>query len=172
MRTRVTTAALSAMLVLALAGCTTPEPPEPTPTPAFASEEEAFAAAEATYRAYVDALNQLHAGADATPAPTDYLIGTALEAELVTQRTLEEMHRSLVGTAVVASFTATSLSTDHTEIEAVVCLDVSDSRVIDADGDDVTPSERPSVLALEIGFVQTGGELAVASSKVADHQTC
>src|SRR6188768_3952981 len=34
-------------------------PPDPEPTPLFSSEEEAFAAAEATYRAYVDALNQV-----------------------------------------------------------------------------------------------------------------
>ena len=61
MRTRVTAAALGALLMLTLAGCTTPEPTDPTPTPtsAFASEEEAFAAAEATYRAYVDALNEV-----------------------------------------------------------------------------------------------------------------
>ena len=51
---------IAAMLAVgALAGCG-PTDPTPTPTPTgFASEAEAFAAAEATYRAYVDALNQV-----------------------------------------------------------------------------------------------------------------
>ncbi len=53
----------AAALVLALAlGMTTACQPEPAPSPSapvFANEEEAFAAAEETYRAYVDALNQV-----------------------------------------------------------------------------------------------------------------
>ena len=53
----------AAAIVLALAlGLTTACQPEPSPSPsapAFANEEEAFAAAEETYRAYVDALNQV-----------------------------------------------------------------------------------------------------------------
>ena len=53
----------AAALVLALAlGMTTACQPEPAPSPSapvFATEDEAFAAAEETYRGYVDALNQL-----------------------------------------------------------------------------------------------------------------
>ena len=53
----------AATLALALAlGMTTACQPEPAPSPSapvFANEEEAFAAAEETYRAYVDALNQV-----------------------------------------------------------------------------------------------------------------
>ncbi|MET0860918.1 MAG: hypothetical protein ABW091_07810, partial [Microbacterium sp.] len=52
---------LSVALVLAsaaLSGCTPQPAPTPTPT-GFATEDEAFAAAEETYRAYVDALNQV-----------------------------------------------------------------------------------------------------------------
>ena len=55
--------AAAAAIVLALAlGMTTACQPEPAPSPSgpvFANEEEAFAAAEETYRAYVDALNQV-----------------------------------------------------------------------------------------------------------------
>ena len=47
-----------ALAVCVMTGCQ-PEP-EPSPSaPAFATEEEAFAAAEETYREYVDALNQV-----------------------------------------------------------------------------------------------------------------
>ena len=46
--------------ILLLAGCA-PTPPGPSPEPSvvFMTDDEAFAAAEATYRAYVDALNQV-----------------------------------------------------------------------------------------------------------------
>lgn len=57
-------ALLGALLAGALTACT-PEP-EPTPTPPFATEAEAFAAAEATYRAYVDALNAVDLSDPAT----------------------------------------------------------------------------------------------------------
>ncbi len=47
-----------AMVVPLATGCQPDPAPSPT-GPAFATEEEAFAAAEETYRAYVDALNQV-----------------------------------------------------------------------------------------------------------------
>ena len=50
-------AAVLACVLITTTGCFAQ--PDPEPTPLFSSEEEAFAAAEATYRAYVDALNQV-----------------------------------------------------------------------------------------------------------------
>ena len=167
-----TAAVLSGMLVLGLAGCTQPEPAEPTPTPAFSSDEEAFAAAEKTYRAYVDALNARHANAAATPPPTDFLIGQALESELETQRVLAEQKRSIVGDAKMTRFAGTDFANDLGAVTAVACLDVSSSRVVDSEGTDVTPSDRPPVLALELVFVPIGAGLAVSESAVADDQTC
>ena len=160
------------MLVLGLAGCGTPEPAEPTPTPAFSSEAEAFAAAEETYRAYVEALNSRHADPSARPAPTDYLIGEALESELDTERLLSEGGRAIVGPAEIAGFTGAESSSDFTEISAVICLDVSKSRVIDESGADVTPADRPDVLALDVEFVFIDSAFAIAASNVADEQTC
>ncbi|HOQ22628.1 MAG TPA: hypothetical protein PLN62_09415, partial [Microbacterium sp.] len=59
----------AALLALALVTGCAPEP-APTPTPTgFASDDEAFAAAEATYRAYVDALNAVDLSDPATFEP-------------------------------------------------------------------------------------------------------
>ena len=59
MISRVVAATLALALVVGLATGCQPEP-SPSPSgPAFANEEAAFAAAEETYRAYVDALNQV-----------------------------------------------------------------------------------------------------------------
>jgi len=165
-------AALCALLALTIAGCTTPAPPVPTPTPAFATEEEAFAAAEATYRAYVDALNARHADPAASPAPTEFLVGKALESELDTQRTLAEQNRSVVGSAIVTDFAGTEYGEEIGAVTAVACLDVSESRVLAADGADVTPAERPGTLKLEIDFVLVDEGLAVSHSDVAEDQAC
>ncbi len=66
MQTRLLAATLALVLAAAVTtGCApTPEPTEPTPL--FTSEDEAFAAAEETYRAYVDALNQVDLSDPAT----------------------------------------------------------------------------------------------------------
>ena len=60
--------AVAALVMSALVGCGTPTDPA-EPTPVFTSEEQAFAAAEETYRAYVDALNQVDLSDPATFEP-------------------------------------------------------------------------------------------------------
>ena len=59
MISRVVAASLALALALGLTTGCQPEPRRHPSAPAFANEEEAFAAAEETYRAYVDALNQV-----------------------------------------------------------------------------------------------------------------
>src|SRR5690349_13054891 len=56
---RVIAAALAVAVVLGTATACQPEPAPSPSTGAFATQAEAFAAAEETYRAYVDALNQV-----------------------------------------------------------------------------------------------------------------
>ena len=57
MLARIASIAAAAAVVVMLSGCVAEPAPSPTPTSPFASEEEAFAAAEDTTRAYVDANN-------------------------------------------------------------------------------------------------------------------
>src|SRR5215207_2167659 len=67
--------------------------PEPGPSPSgplFASEEEAFAAAEETYRAYVDALNQVDLSDPETFEPV-YALTTG-DANAEARRALTRMH--------------------------------------------------------------------------------
>ena len=84
----------AAALVLALAlGMTTACQPEPAPSPSgpvFANEEEAFAAAEETYRAYVDALNQVDLS-DPETFEAVYAWTTG-EANASERKTLSQMH--------------------------------------------------------------------------------
>ncbi|MBW9108808.1 hypothetical protein [Microbacterium ureisolvens] len=145
MRTRVTAAALSGLLALALAGCTTPEP-EPTPTSAFSSEDEAFAAAEETYRAYVDALNQVDLS-DPETFEAVYSWTTA-DASAGERRSLSTMHAdgwTVTGQTVVQSVELESIETEPGAVRIAVCSDVSAVDVIDESGSSVVAADRPPI---------------------------
>jgi hypothetical protein len=148
----VTAAALSGLLVLVLAGCTTPEPVEPTPTPAFSSEEEAFAAAEETYRAYVDALNQVDLSDPKTfEAVFDITTGTA-NSEF--RKSLSSMHAdgmTVSGETSAPLVDALDPTADESStVQLAVCLDVSRVEVTDSSGVSAVDPNRVDVQSLLI----------------------
>ncbi|CAH0167801.1 hypothetical protein SRABI121_01673 [Microbacterium sp. Bi121] len=158
--------ALLAVAGATLSACTPAPAPSPTPTAAFASEEEAFAAAEETYRAYNDASN----GGDDT---ADFLTGAALDSDIETKRYLKENNLTLSGQSEIVSFSGTSADLDRlSRIQARVCLDVSDSRVIDKNGNDVTPSNREDRWVLNVALTGTPDEILITNSTVAEGKSC
>jgi hypothetical protein len=137
--------ALTALLAVALmvSGCSGSPEPVGT-TQGFATEEEAFAAAEETYRAYVDALNQVDLSDPATFEPVFAL--TTGDANANTRQTLSEMHAN--GWTVVGnSLPATVEPVDYVRpaVTLAVCLDVSDVEVVDAGGESVVADDRGDV---------------------------
>src|SRR6478735_4515131 len=131
------------MLVLALTGCTTPEPPEPTPTPAFSSEEEAFAAAEETYRAYVDALNQV----DLSDPETfeEVYAWTTGELNASDRKGLSTYHADGASVDGDSSVLLIAPPPGGSVLEGdgiAVCLDVSDVMVTDAHGSSLVDPDR------------------------------
>lgn len=165
-----------ALLVLAtatLSACA-PEPePEPTPTAAFASEEEAFAAAEETYRVYTDALNAQYAGLESSD-PQELLTGLALESDIETAELLRKNNVRLEGEAAVASFRGlnVNLKSVPQTITAVACLDATNTRVVDSSGQDVTPTSRADVTGLALKFVTDENGLLISESNVAEGSPC
>lgn len=158
--------ALLAMAGAALSACSPTAEPSPTPTAAFASEEEAFAAAEETYRAYNDAGNQ---GDDAS----EFLTGEALDSHISTQNYLRENELSLDGASEIVSFEGTNALLDPiAKIDVQVCLDVTGSRVIDASGQDVTPQGRENRWLLDITMSGTASILTISTSDVVEGETC
>lgn len=144
-----TAIALAVVWGLAMSGCT----PQPAPVPSasatgFASDEEAFAAAEATYRAYVDATNARRLDPDSRPDPTDFLTGQALTDEGATNSTLDERGWRIVGDTLLTSIRRVAVSPTSATLE--VCLDSHSTRVVDAADRDVTPHDRVSVQALDV----------------------
>ncbi|MFT3799426.1 hypothetical protein [Microbacterium sp.] len=150
-RMRGTAAILAAAALCALlAGCA-PEP-APTPTPTgFASEEEAFAAAEATYRAYVDAVNARRTDADSQPAPNDFLSGSALQDSIDGAGLLEDAGRHIVGATEAKSIERIAASQSSATL--AVCVDSSQTRVLDSHGADVTPTDRAETFLLRVEVV-------------------
>lgn len=165
-------AAVVALSAFLLGGCT-PEPsPPPTPTPAFATDAEAFAAAEEVYRAYNAAGNQRRSG-DKAQQQQDYLTGLALEGSIDGQNFLREHGMRLSGSVLVIQFTGQSTGPSRSSpIHAFVCLDISGARTLDEKGNDITPAERPAVIAQQVTFVQDDAELRISEEAEGDAKAC
>lgn len=169
---RLTAFALGACLLGGLTACATAEP-EPTPTPPFSSEEEAFAAAEETYRAYVDAENSDRATSTNARDADGYLTGEALTFELDGRQLLSDSGVAVQGTVVLVGFQGQeALLNPPISVTAVACIDVSGTRVIDEGGSDVTPSDRAPRQALDLQFVGSSKGLLIAKSSTADSASC
>lgn len=157
----------------ALAGCAPTPAPTPTPTAAFASEEEAFAAAEEVYRAYNEALNQERTNKGSID-PRDYLSGPALSSDLETSRLLKEQGLTLAGTSIVKSFEGLTVDAEGAipSVVAQVCLDVSQASVLNADGVNVTPINRPTTVLMRVTFGTNAAGLLITNSMLARSEPC
>lgn len=162
-----------AVLLGMLSACTPPPGPTPSPTPAFATEEEAFAAAEKVYREYVEALNARNAG-DAEPDPQDFLRGNALEGDIDAQRYLDSAGLTLQGPIAIASLDTElkSVSATATSVIGYVCLDLASARTTDSSGTDVTPAERPDVLSQEVTLTHIDGRFLITDEQKGDDLRC
>ncbi|WP_127475387.1 hypothetical protein [Microbacterium sulfonylureivorans] len=150
MTSRTAPVTIVAVLVASLAGCAA-APTEPSgPTPAFSSEAEAFAAAEETYRAYVDALNQV----DLSDPETfeDVYAWTTGEANADERKNFSQMHGDgwvVSGESRATVVEARSLGgTNERTLEIAVCLDVSDVELVDSEGQSVVDADRPAVQSM------------------------
>lgn len=150
--------AVTAALVCAgvlLAGCG-PSPAEsPTPTPL--TRAQAFAAAEATYRSYIDALNKVDLAKPATFENVyKWETGDALAGA---KKLFTTMHGDgwvvsghTVATLVTPS-AGTSSSTHH--LTLAVCVDVSDVTLVDKNGKSVVAKDRAAVQPMSVSLTNT-----------------
>lgn len=153
------TAALLAATVLAaaLSACAPTASPSPSPTATgFASEEEAFAAAEATYRAYVDALNDVDLSDPATFEPVYALTsGDAADQE---RKTLSGYHAddlTVAGKSKLTVLEPLDWDPEVNRVRLASCVDVSDVVVTDSGGKSVVATERPDVQSVLVTLEQS-----------------
>ncbi|SFS03533.1 hypothetical protein SAMN04487846_1681 [Microbacterium sp. cf046] len=164
MISRLAATALALALVIGVATGCRPEPSPSPSAPAFANEDEAFAAAEETYRAYVDALNQRRSDPTSQPDPQEFLTGQALEVDIATQQQLDQAGLSVVGSTDVTSISPKSADPELGDVRLEVCLDSTGTRVLDESGHDVTAADRQPVSLLTVDFVFAAPDLLVESS--------
>lgn len=165
--------ALLAVLIGATVGCGSKRPPSPTPTPLFASEEEAFAAAEETYSAYADATNATDLMDPATFEPVfAWLVESANESARKTYSGLHAEGLTRSGVTTFDSFTPRDF--DGERIRADLCIDVSQVTVVDSSGASVVPIDRPVRQPVEVIFVEakTSTNLAISSSSTSEALEC
>jgi hypothetical protein len=149
-------------LVLLLGGCVPAPPaetpaPTPGPTPVFASEEEALAAAEEAYAAYLavsDAIAQ-DGGRDPERLAPHVTPGW-LEKEVEVFELFAASGRRLVGETQLRSSHLQQISDDGRlpgQLVAYFCTDFASTRIVDSSGADVTPTDREAIVTLEVSFV-------------------
>lgn len=159
--------AILTVSVAVLVGCSPGPEPTPTPTAVFASEEEAFAAAEATYRAYNDALNQVDFAAPETFEPVySSLSGTVADS---TRKAFSEFHAEgirMVGATHYDSFIGISADPRKGIVSAAVCTDVGDVEVTNASGTSIVSADRPSRQSIDVRFVTRSGGEGLTISKL------
>lgn len=164
-----------ALVLIALAGCS-PEPePTPEPTAAFASEEEAFQAAEETYRAYTDALSQVSLEDPSTFEPVfDWLINDARTNERETLSQMSAAGIAISGSTSYVSYTPLSYNAKIGEIVANLCIDVSEVELVDESGASLTPADRPDLQPVKVEFApaNTSTRLAIARSSTVEDFEC
>lgn len=161
---------VTALLAVALTGCAAPLPP-PGPTPGFTSEAEAFAAAEKTYRAYVDALNEWRRDRSA-PDPRAFLISEALEVDIETQQSLTRRGLRVTGSTTIVDIQSLGSSHDLSETSISVCLESSGTRVLDESDVDVTPVDRETRSSLVVTTRNAGKDTLITRSEAGLDGTC
>lgn len=163
------------LVVAAMLTACSPTPiPTPTPTPLFASEDEAFAAAEAIFARYVDALNNIDTSRPETFEELFELSsGSVEEAD---RRNFSSMHAKgqiVEGDTRVLSFEGVQTAAPYSAVTAAVCLDVSRTSIYNADGTSAVTPGRPEVYPLKVTFrAAPAGPLLIDSAATSEGFTC
>lgn len=154
-------------LCVVLAGCTTESSvgggsggtsSTPTSTPAFASEEEALAAAEEAYGAFLKMEDTIFADGGVEPERiTPFATGDALQAALDGFASFEEQQIHSVGAQTfeitdIVRYSPAAIDGEQI-VDAYVCLDISEVDVLDADAKSVVDENRPPQQPFEVSFV-------------------
>ena len=156
------------VVAIGLAGCAPGPAPKPTPTPLFTSEADAFKAAEQVYRDYNDASNSRRDG-KAGVDPQRFLAGQALEDDINARRSFEEKHLRVVGPNRVSSFDPIDYDQARGQVSANLCIDVTESHVVDEAGNDVTQPSRTGLVALHVILTEQRAHLAITSAIAGTH---
>ncbi|GAB3610517.1 hypothetical protein GCM10027414_26430 [Humibacter ginsengiterrae] len=172
LRRRMPAAAIAALLAMPLAACSPTQPtPSPTPTaphtPLFASDAEALKAATDAYAAYQHVSNTIaNDGGKDPDRIRSYVTADQLPRELKGFEAFSANHRRTTGSGTFDSARLGSYDRSRGAIELFLCQDTTGTRVLDQNGQDVTPADRPARLPMDVFLQAQGQKLLVARSEV------
>jgi hypothetical protein len=157
---RSTVGTLACLLgVVALTGCTPSAPPTATPTSTaiFSSEDEALAAATDVYQQYNAAFDQALANGGEDMSGLRDLVTDEHFVELDKPGTIDSngWHTEGSSSFSVKSVASYEADTESAAISVNLCRDLSNVRVMDSAGLDVTPETWPAVVPLKVSFASS-----------------
>ena len=173
--------ALALLLPLVvLAGCVGPPVvtpvPTPTATPVFASDEEALAAAEEAYAAYLKLADQVFAEGGVNPERlASVATGEQLAADVAG---FDEARREGLRGTGTTEFSELVLQqfdprTDVNMVVVYLCEDVSGTDVIDANGVSTVTPDRPNMVTYQVSFdLDRPSESLLVADKEVWAQSC
>lgn len=162
------------MLACVLVACS----PEPAPTPeleptGFASEEEAFAAAEKVYREYTEALNNVDTSDPATFEPVYALASGSFLAN--DKENLSYVHAEAfvyTGSTQVISFTGIDADLKAGVIRGRLCLDIEHVMLTTASGESLIAADREDTNVIDVSFLGSPAKLTIDSATNAEDPKC
>lgn len=149
--------ALCALIGAALlVGCAPQTSSTPTPTPHFTSEQQAYAAAEQTYRNYIDALNKVDLSDPATFEDVyKWGTGKALSGDKKNLTGLHSEGAVLSGESIVQLAAPATIDAATHDVDIFVCLNVSAIDVRNAEGKSLVDKDRPDVQTTTVTLSQS-----------------
>ncbi|PRY69330.1 hypothetical protein B0I08_1022 [Glaciihabitans tibetensis] len=143
----------------------------PTPAPLFSTDEEALAAARATYEGFLAATDAILADSGAGAERLDaFAEPDVVETELQGFQRFNSGGLRLMGQTTIENFALQSRSlANEVVVTAYACANVADVDVVDATGSSVVTDTRPDLTPFELTFSVSKDSptgLAVASKFV------
>lgn len=167
--------AAAGLLIGMLSACSpesTPTP-KPTKTAAFATDEEAFAAAEETYRAFVNAQNGIDLADETTFEPVYRL--TVDDAYIAVRESLTQLQAenvTMTGESEIASIDPLEADLSAGTVSMHICVDVSATDLVDANGVSVVPATRADMQSLLVDFAVQDTSVIKVSRTTGDDTPC
>jgi hypothetical protein len=159
LRRRGGAAACALAVVIAIpvmAGCTALAPGAPAPTPAPSPSLTQEQQDDEAFRDLVNRYDAVDPNTSTDYDLTPLLTGSVLESERKSVKESRDSGETVEGLDTISGFTVTDrgIDSDHLQyMTAQVCLDVSGTRIRDAQGNDTTPDRDPR-LSLQMKAVK------------------
>lgn len=165
-RPRAALAALACALLLGTTACSSADADDPAASPAppsaasaaadepiFASDEEALAAAVEAYEAYAAASTRVANSGGEGSESISPLVGPEFDAVVQEEfAALRESKLRLAGEALHYNeqLQDVRLENGQASVEMLICRDISGTRLVRSDGEDVTPEGRDLIQASRV----------------------